>query len=98
MRGQAGKQKTSIQGTVREAVWLMSARLGSGHRESDTTERLNNKMQRAQYCQNLKVLDYHARGTVLKEVLWEVRSEKTNALYTVIVFHNNPVKWISSQF
>ena len=84
MRGQAGEQKTSIQGTVREAVWLMSARLGSGHRESDTTERVNNKMQRAQYCQNLKVPDYHARGTVLK-VLWEVRSEKTNALYTYFI-------------
>ena len=62
MRGQAGEQKTSIRGTASDTVWLTLTRLGSGHKELDTTERLNNKMQRAQYCQNLKVLDYHARA------------------------------------
>lgn len=98
MRGQAGEQKTSIRGTVSDAVWLTLTRLGSGHKESDTMERLNNKMQKAQYCQNLKVLDYHARALCPQRRSLGSEIEKTNALYTVILFRNNPVKWISSQF
>ena len=61
-----------------DAVWLMLTRLGSGHKESDMTKRVNNnKMHRAQYCQNLKVLDYHARDNLSSSSLGsEVRENQ----------------------